>query len=107
MICLLLDIIVYLIIVFSKVFENHNILVYDSMRNLGAILIIFYESLAISSIIQRCRCMIHSKIFMIVMMLLWIFNGFLKIVANPSLLVVILVIGMMPNKNHFKEEQQE
>jgi hypothetical protein len=107
MICLLLDIIVYLIIVFSKVFENHNILVYDSMRNLGAILIIFYESLAISSIIQRCRCMIHSKFFMIVMMLLWIFNGFFKIVANPSLLMIILVMGMMPDKNNSKEERQE
>ncbi len=107
MICLLLDIIVYLIIVFSKVFENHNILVYDSMRNLGAILIIFYESLAISSIIQRCRCMIHSKFFMIVMMLFWIFNGFFKVIVNPDLLMVILVMGMMPDKNNSKEECQE
>lgn len=107
MICLLLDIIVYLIIVFSKIFEDHNILVYDSMRNLGAILIIFYESLAISSIIQRCRCMIHSKFFMIVIMLLWILNGFFKVLANPVLLMVILAMGMIPDKIISKEEHQE
>lgn len=107
MICLFLDITVYLILVFSSLFETRNVLVYEFMRNIGAILIIFYEVLAISSIIQRCRCMIHSKFFMIIMMSVWIFNDFLRILVNPKLLMIILVIGMIPDKDNSKEEYQE
>jgi hypothetical protein len=105
--CLLIDIIVYLIIVFLKMFGGHNILGYDLMQNIGAILIVFYEVLAISSIIQRYRCMIYSKFLMIVIMLVWIFNGFFKVLANPDILMIILLIGMIPNKENSKEKQQE
>ena len=103
-ICLFLDITIYLIIIFSKIFESHNILVYDLMTNFEAVLIIVYEVLAISSIIQRCRSMIHSKILMIGIMLIWTLNDFLKLIANPILLLTILVISMLPDKNNLKEE---
>lgn len=103
-ICLFLDITIYLIIIFSKIFESHNILVYDLMTNFEAVLIIVYEVLAISSIIQRCHSMIHSKIFMIGIMLIWTLNDFLKLIANPILLLTILVISMLPDKNNLKEE---
>lgn len=105
--CLLIDIIVYLIIVFSKLFEVNNILVYDLMRNLAAILIILYELLAISSIIQRCRCMIYSRFFMIVIMLFLVFNDFFKAFVNPIALIIILSMGMIPNKDNTKEYHQK
>lgn len=105
LLCFVLDIIVFLMIIVSELVKNQNDIIYNSVINIGAIFAVFCEILVISIIVQRYCCIIHSKFILVSMLCVWVFNDFLKILNEPVLLIIILMIGMLPDKNALTKEQ--
>lgn len=103
--CFVLNIIVLLIIIISEIVKDQNDVIYSSAINVGLILVGFYRILVVSIIVQRYRCMRHSKLIMIPMLSIVVFNYFFNVLDGPVLLIIILIIGMLPDKNTLTKEQ--
>ena len=78
--------------------DNNNIS--EILYVIGAILVIAFQTLFISNIIQRCNAMKYSNLLLIVSILLYILNEIYKIFGRIEISMLYLIIGMLPNRKN-------